>query len=45
MANWRMFNEKATLGKLAADGRITDKQVASYKAYYGKQQWTSVAAD
>ena len=29
-------NEKATLGKLVADGRITDKQVASYKAYYGK---------
>ena len=28
-------NEKATLGKLVADGRITDKQVASYKAYYG----------
>ena len=29
-------NEKATLGKLVADGRITEKQVASYKAYYGK---------
>ena len=29
-------NEKATLGKLVADGRITDKQVASYKAYYAK---------
>ena len=29
-------NEKATLGTLVADGRITDKQVASYKAYYGK---------
>ena len=27
-------NEKATLGKLVADGRITDKQVESYKAYY-----------
>ena len=29
-------NEKATLSKLVADGRITDKQVESYKAYYGK---------
>ena len=29
-------NEKATLSKLVNDGTITDKQAASYKAYYAK---------
>ena len=29
-------NEKATLSKLVTEGTITDKQAASYKAYYAK---------
>ncbi len=29
-------NEKATLSKLINEGTITDKQAASYKAYYAK---------
>ena len=29
-------NEKATLSKLVNEGTITDKQAASYKAYYAK---------
>lgn len=31
-------NEKASLNKLVSEGRITSKQVESYKAYYEKNR-------